>query len=178
MDEEEQFANARNAAAGSLRQLDSKITAKRPLDIYIFNVQKSDSIEFKSHYESLEYLAKLGFNVNPVRILCNNIDEAIKAIEKIGKDREKLSFGIDGAVVKVDDLELREKAGTTYKTPKWAVAYKYPPEKKETKLRDIVCQVGRTGAITPMAILEPVVVAAQKYLEQHFITKILSDKKI
>ena len=162
MDEEEQFANARNAAAGSLRQLDSKITANRPLDIYIFNVQKSDSIEFKSHYESLEYLAKLGFNVNPVRILCNNIDEAIKAIEKIGKDREKLSFGIDGAVVKVDDLELREKAGTTYKTPKWAVAYKYPPEKKETKLKDIVCQVGRTGAITPMAILEPVVVAGSK----------------
>ena len=162
MDEEEQFANARNAAAGSLRQLDSKITAKRPLDIYIFNVQKSDSIEFKSHYESLEYLAKLGFNVNPVRILCNNIDEAIKAIEKIGKDREKLSFGIDGAVVKVDDLELREKAGTNYKTPKWAVAYKYPPEKKETKLKDIVCQVGRTGAITPMAILEPVVVAGSK----------------
>ena len=162
MDEEEQFANARNAAAGSLRQLDSKITAKRPLDIYIFNVQKSDGIEFKSHYESLEYLAKLGFNVNPVRILCNNIDEAIKAIEKIGQDREKLSFGIDGAVVKVDDLALREKAGTTYKTPKWAVAYKYPPEKKETKLKDIVCQVGRTGALTPMAILEPVVVAGSK----------------
>ena len=162
MDEEEQFANARNAAAGSLRQLDSKITAKRPLDIYIFNVQKSDSIEFTSHYESLKYLEKLGFNVNPVKIFCNNIDEAIKAIEKIGKDREKLAFGIDGAVVKVDDLELREKVGTTFKTPKWAVAYKYPPEKKETKLLDIVCQVGRTGAITPMAILEPVVVAGSK----------------
>ena len=162
MDEEEQFANARNAAAGSLRQLDSKITAKRPLDIYIFNVQKSDTIEFKSHYESLIYLEKLGFNVNPVKILCNNIDEAIKAIEKIGQDREKISFGIDGAVVKVDDLALREKIGTTYKTPKWAVAYKYPPEKKETKLLDIVCQVGRTGAITPMAILEPVVVAGSK----------------
>ena len=162
MDEEEQFANARNAAAGSLRQLDSKITAKRPLDIYIFNVQKSDSIKFTSHYESLKYLEKLGFNVNPVKIFCNNIDEAIKAIEKIGRDREKLSFGIDGAVVKVDDLELREEIGTTYKTPKWAVAYKYPPEKKETKLLDIVCQVGRTGAITPMAILEPVVVAGSK----------------
>ena len=162
MDEEEQFANARNAAAGSLRQLDSKITAKRPLDIYIFNVQKSDSIKFTSHYESLKYLEKLGFNVNPVKIFCNNIDEAIKAIEKIGKDREKLTFGIDGAVVKVDDLELREKVGTTFKTPKWAVAYKYPPEKKETKLLDIVCQVGRTGAITPMAILEPVVVAGSK----------------
>ena len=162
MDEEEQFANARNAAAGSLRQLDSKITAKRPLDIYIFNVQKSDSIKFTSHYESLKYLEKLGFNVNPVKVFCNNIDEAIKAIEKIGRDREKLSFGIDGAVVKVDDLELREEIGTTYKTPKWAVAYKYPPEKKETKLLDIVCQVGRTGAITPMAILEPVVVAGSK----------------
>ena len=162
MDEEEQFANARNAAAGSLRQLDSRITAKRPLNMYIFNVQKSEQVQFKSHYESLEYLEKLGFNVNPVRILCNNIDEAINAIEKIGQDREKISFGIDGAVVKVDDLELREKAGTTYKTPKWAVAYKYPPEKKETKLKEIVFQVGRTGAITPMAILEPVVVAGSK----------------
>ncbi len=162
MEEEGQFANARNAAAGSLRQLDSKITAKRPLDIYIFNVQKSDTIKFTSHYESLKYLEKLGFNVNPVKILCNNIEEAIKAIEKIGKDREKISFGIDGAVVKVDNLELREKLGTTYKTPKWAVAYKYPPEKKETKLKDIVCQVGRTGAITPMAILEPVVVAGSR----------------
>lgn len=162
LSEEEQFANARNAAAGSLRQLDSKITAKRPLDMYIFNVQKSDTIEFKSHYESLKYLETLGFNVNPVKILCNNIDEAIKEIEKIGKDREKISFGIDGAVVKVDNLELREKLGTTYKTPKWAVAYKYPPEKKETILKDIICQVGRTGAITPMAILEPVVVAGSK----------------
>lgn len=162
VDEEEVFANARNAAAGSLRQLDSKITAKRPLNIYIFNVQKSDTIEFKSHYESLNYLEEIGFNVNPVKILCNNIEEAISAIEKIGQDREKISFGIDGAVVKVDDLALREKIGTTYKTPKWAVAYKYPPEKKETKLKDIVCQVGRTGAITPMAILEPVVVAGSK----------------
>ena len=162
MDEEEQFANARNAAAGSLRQLDSKITAKRPLDIYIFNVQKSEQIVFTSHYESLNYLEKIGFNVNPVRILCHNIEEVLTAIEKIGQDREKISFGIDGAVVKVDDLALREKIGTTYKTPKWAVAYKYPPEKKETKLKDIVCQVGRTGAITPMAILEPVVVAGSK----------------
>ena len=162
MDEEEQFANARNAAAGSLRQLDSKITAKRPLDIYIFNVQKSDSIKFKTHYESLIYLEKLGFNVNPVKILCKDIDEAIEAIKKIGEDREKISFGIDGAVVKVNDLELREKAGTTYKVPKWAVAYKYPPEKKETKLKEIACQVGRTGAITPMAILDPVVVAGSK----------------
>ena len=162
LDDGEQFANARNAAAGSLRQLDSKITAKRPLDIYIFNVQKSDSIKFTTHYESLLYLEKLGFNVNPVKILCNNIDEAIEAIKRIGNDREKLTFGIDGAVVKVNNLELREKAGTTYKVPKWAVAYKYPPERKETKLKEITCQVGRTGAITPLAILEPVVVAGSK----------------
>lgn len=156
---EELFANSRNAAAGSLRQLDSKITEKRPLDIYIFNVQKIEGKEFNSHYEELEYLSKLGFNVNPVHIYCNNIQEIENAIQKIGKEREKLSFGIDGAVVKVDDLRFREILGTTAKTPRWAVAYKYPPEKKETKLKDIICQVGRTGVITPMAILEPVKVA-------------------
>ena len=157
--EEELFANARNAAAGSLRQLDSKITAKRPLDIYIFNVQKIEEKDFNSHFEELEYLDKLGFNVNPVRIPCKNMDEIEKAIQKIGEDREKLTFGIDGAVVKVDDLKFREILGTTAKTPRWAVAYKYPPEKKETKLKEIICQVGRTGVITPMAILEPVKVA-------------------
>lgn len=156
------FANARNAAAGSLRQLDSKITATRPLDIFIFNVQKYDENTFdaeNSHFTELNKLEKLGFNVVPVRTLCSTIDEAIEAIKKIGETREKLSFGIDGAVVKVDNLHLREILGTTYKVPKWAIAYKYPPEKKETKLIDIVCQVGRTGAITPTAILEPVKVA-------------------
>lgn len=153
------FANARNAAAGSLRQLDSKITAERPLDIFIFNIQKLEDNTFNSHYEQLQYLDKLGFNVNPVRIFCNNIDEAIEAITKIGEDRENLSFGIDGAVIKVDNLDYREELGTTYKTPRWAIAYKYPPEQKETILKDIVCQVGRTGAITPVAILEPVKVA-------------------
>lgn len=162
MEEQEQFANARNAAAGSLRQLDSKITASRPLDILIFNVQKSDDINFETHYESLLYLEKLGFHVNPIKILCKTKEEVKKAIEKIGEMRDDLDFGIDGAVVKVNDLELREKIGTTYKTPKWAVAYKYPPEQKETLLKDIVCQVGRTGAITPMAILEPVYVAGSK----------------
>ena len=157
--EEPLFANARNAAAGSLRQLDSKITASRPLDIYIFNVQKSEDIVFKSHFESLKYMKKLGFNVNPVVEKCKNIPEAIEAINKIGENRENLSFGIDGAVIKVDNLKQREILGTNYKTPKWAIAYKYPPEKKATKLKDIVFQVGRTGAITPMAILEPVKVA-------------------
>ena len=157
--EEELFANARNAAAGSLRQLDSSITASRPLDIYIFNVQKIEGKEFNSHFEELEYLDKLGFHVNPVRIPCHNMQEVKKAIEKIGEDRENLSFGIDGAVVKIDNLKFREILGTTAKTPRWAVAYKYPPEKKETILKDIICQVGRTGVITPMAILEPVKVA-------------------
>lgn len=159
LNEEKTFANARNAAAGSLRQLDTKITKKRPLDIYIFNVQKIEGKEFNSHFEELKYLKKLGFNVNPVLNPCNNIPEAIEAINKIGEEREELTFGIDGAVIKVDDLKLREKMGTTSKVPRWAIAYKYPPEKKETKLKDIICQVGRTGAITPMAILEPVKVA-------------------
>ncbi len=147
---------------GSLRQLDSKITKTRPLDIYIFNVQKIDGKEFNSHFEELEYLDKLGFNVNPVRIPCKNMKEIEKAIEKIGHDRENLTFGIDGAVVKVDDLKFREMLGTTSKTPRWAVAYKYPPERKETILKDIICQVGRTGVITPMAVLEPINVAGSK----------------
>ena len=146
------FANARNAA-------DSKITAKRPLDIYIFNVQKWDKNPYNSHYEQLQYLEELGFNVNPIRILCKDQAEVEQAINKIGEERENLSFGIDGAVVKVDSLSFREKLGTTSKTPRWAIAYKYPPEAKETLLKDIICQVGRTGAITPMAILEPVKVA-------------------
>ena len=153
------FANARNAAAGSIRQLNSKITEERPLDIYVFNVQKWDKNPYNSHYDQLNYLEELGFNVNPVRILCKNQEEVEKAINKIGEDREKLSFGIDGAVVKVDSLTYREKLGTTFKTPKWAIAYKYPPEAKETILKDIICQVGRTGVITPMAILEPVKLA-------------------
>ncbi len=153
------FANARNAAAGSLRQLDSSIAAKRPLDIFIFNMQKIENVKIISHYESLLYMERLGFQVNPVKVLCNNIEDAIKEIENIGKMRENLKFGIDGAVIKVDDLALREQIGSTFKTPKWAIAYKYPPEQKETFLKDIICQVGRTGVITPMAILEPVKVA-------------------
>ena len=157
--EEELFANARNAAAGSLRQLDSNITKKRPLDIYVYNVQEIKGKEFSSHYEELEYLEKLGFNVNPVKIFCKTAEDVKCAIEKIGEDREKLTFGIDGAVIKIDDLKFREILGTTAKSPRWQIAYKYPPEKKETKLIDIVCNVGRTGVITPLAILEPVKVA-------------------
>ena len=153
------FANARNAAAGSLRQLDSKITAKRPLSIFIFNVQRLEGNQFNSHNEQLNYLSKLGFTVVPVHKYCTNIDEAIDAIKEIGENRDSLTYGIDGAVIKVDELDLREKLGVTAKTPRWAIAYKYPPEQKQTILKDIICQVGRTGAITPMAILEPVRVA-------------------
>ena len=156
---EETFANARNAAAGSLRQLDSKITKTRPLDIYVYNIQKIEGKEISSHYEALEYLQKLGFNVNPMKIFCKTEEEVIQAINEIGDKRDDLTFGIDGAVIKVDDLKFREILGTTAKNPRWQIAYKYPPEQKKTKLIDIVCNVGRTGVITPLAILEPVQVA-------------------
>ena len=157
--DEELFANARNAAAGSLRQLDSNVTKTRPLDIFVYNVQKINGKEFVSHFEELKYLKYLGFNVNPVKIFCGDINEVIEAITKIGDEREELTFGIDGAVIKVDDLNLREELGTTAKSPRWQIAYKYPPEQKETKIIDIICNVGRTGVITPLAILEPVKVA-------------------
>lgn len=126
---------------GSLRQLNSKIVAKRPLDIFIFNIQKLEGNTFNSHYEQLVYLEKLGFNVNPVKKQCTGIEAAIKEVEKIGEKRPSLGFGTDGAVIKVDDLNLREVLGTNFKTPKWAIAYKYPPERKETVLKDIICQV-------------------------------------
>lgn len=156
---EEIFANARNAAAGSLRQLDSSITKKRPLDMYVYNIQKIEGKKITSHYEALQYLEKLGFPVNPIKIFCTTVEEVKKAIHKIGEERDKLTFGIDGAVVKVDDLNFREILGNTAKNPRWQIAYKYPPEQKETKLIDIVCNVGRTGVITPLAILEPVQVS-------------------
>ena len=160
--QEELFANARNAAAGSLRQLDSNITKTRPLDIYVYNIQKINKEISNSHFEQLKYLEKLGFNVNPIKIYCENIDEIIKAIDKIEQKRESLTFGIDGAVIKVDDIKFREILGATAKNPRWQIAYKYPPEQKETKLLNIVCNVGRTGVITPLAILEPVYVAGSK----------------
>ncbi len=156
---EKLFANCRNAAAGSLRQLDPEITAARNLDIYVFNLQEIENVEIKSHYESIQYMEKLGFHMIPYCQKCTTLEEIYKAIQEIGEMRGSLSFDIDGAVIKIDDLHQREELGTTTKTPKWAVAYKYPPEKKETIVKDIVVQVGRTGAITPMAILEPVRVA-------------------
>ncbi|MBQ8298961.1 MAG: NAD-dependent DNA ligase LigA [Clostridia bacterium] len=156
---EKLFANPRNAAAGSLRQLNPEITAQRNLDIFVFNVQKSDSVKFASHYESLKYAEEQGFKISPFLKRCSSVEEVLDSINEISEIRGELEFDIDGAVVKVDSLSQREEIGTTTKVPKWAVAYKYPPEKKETILKDIVVQVGRTGAITPVAILEPVRVA-------------------
>ncbi|MCX7885608.1 MAG: NAD-dependent DNA ligase LigA [Caloramator sp.] len=153
------FANPRNAAAGSLRQLDPNITAKRKLDIFIFNLQRIEGKELKTHYEALEFLNSLGFKVSPKRILCRDIEEVIEKIEELSQIRGELTFDIDGIVVKVNNLKDREKLGQTAKTPRWAVAYKFPAEKKKTKVKDIILQVGRTGAITPTALLEPVRIA-------------------
>ncbi|MBQ4116894.1 MAG: NAD-dependent DNA ligase LigA [Clostridia bacterium] len=156
--EKDKFANPRNAAAGSLRQLDSKITAQRMLDIFVFNVQFCDK-EFTKHSESLEFLRQQGFKVLPFTIVTDKINEIENHISKIGSMRESLSFDIDGAVIKADVLNNRTELGEVGGRPKWAVAYKYPPEEKETKLLDIVIQVGRTGVLTPNAVLEPVKIA-------------------
>ncbi len=153
------FANPRNAAAGSLRQLDSKITAKRKLDVFIFNIQNMEEGFADTHYEGLEKLKSLGFKVSPKHSKFSSMEEAYLEILKIGEQRESLPFDIDGAVVKVNSLRQREVLGTTSKVPKWAIAYKFPAEQKETLLEDIVVQIGRTGAITPNAVLTPVKVA-------------------
>ncbi len=151
--------NPRNAAAGSLRQKDSKITAERGLDIFCFNVQQVRGIEFKTHSESLEYLKKQGFKVIPDFKVCKTSDEILTRISEIGQMRTSLPFDIDGAVVKVNDLALRAEMGATAKTPKWAVAFKYPPEEKETTLKSIEINVGRTGALTPVAAFDTVQLA-------------------
>ena len=152
---ESEFANPRNAAAGSLRQLNSAITAKRGLDIFVFNLQYCDKT-FEKHDESLDFLKELGFNVISLRKTLSDPESIIKQIELIGEMRDSLEYDIDGAVVKENVFERREQLGNTANTPKWAVAYKFPPERKETKLLDITVNVGRTGILTPNAILEPV----------------------
>lgn len=151
--------NPRNAAAGSLRQKDSRVTAQRKLDIFCFNVQRIEGRQLKTHSESLEYMAQLGFKVVPDFVVCHSREEVVDRINKIGESRKALSFDIDGAVVKVNDFALREEIGATTKVPKWAVAFKYPPEEKETTLNEIEINVGRTGALTPVAIFEPVFLA-------------------
>lgn len=151
-----QFANPRNCAAGTLRQLDSSITKERDLSMFIFNIQDSRGISFETHTEGYEYLKKQGMKVIESYTVCKTADEVWKAIQQIGENRGNLAYDIDGAVVKLNRLSDREKLGATFKVPRWAVAYKYPPEEKETKLLDIELSVGRTGRITPTAVFEPV----------------------
>ena len=156
--EEKPAKNPRNAAAGSLRQKNAKITAERALDIFVFNIQQVDGMTLTSHRQSLDYLSELGFPTSFYTV-CDTIDEVIEEIRKIGDNRGEYDYAIDGAVVKVDDFSVREQLGSTAKYPKWAEAYKYPPEEKPTKLLDIEINVGRTGVLTPVGIFEPVLLA-------------------
>ncbi len=153
------FANPRNAAAGSLRQLDPRITAKRKLDIFVFNIQRIEGKSINTHAEALEYLKYLGFKITPNYKVCKNINEVIAEIRKIGEERDSYYFETDGAVVKVNSLAQREILGNTTKNPRWAVAFKYPEEEKESQIVDIIVNVGRTGVLTPNAVLKPVKLA-------------------
>lgn len=148
------FANPRNAAAGSMRQQDPKVAASRKLDIILFNIQAS-SETYKTHGETLEAMREMGFNVIPYQ-LYDNIQDCVEQVHYLGDHREELPYDMDGAVIKINDLEQRRQLGSTAKAPRWAVAYKYPPEQKESKVVDIVVQVGRTGVLTPKAVIEPV----------------------
>ena len=156
---EQPFKNPRNAAAGSLRQKNPRITTKRRLDIFCFNIQQIEGKELTSHKQSLDYIKSLGFKTVPDYELVSSTDEIIQCIEKIGENRFDLPFDIDGVVIKVDDFNQREILGYTAKTPKWSVAYKFPPEEKQSKLLGIELNVGRTGAITPVAVFEPILLA-------------------
>jgi len=149
------FANPRNCAAGTMRQLDSNVVAERNLSILVFNLQAVEGKEFISHSETLDWLTRQGFSV-PLHVKCNTEEEVWDVICSIGETRGEIAFGIDGAVVKIDNLADRQKLGATSKVPRWAVAYKYPPEEKQTQVLDIEVNVGRTGRLTPLAILQPV----------------------
>lgn len=159
LNEEKTFKNPRNAAAGSLRQKDSSITAQRNLDIYVFNIQRIEGVELQNHKESLDYLTDLGFPTPPFYHVYENIDDVLSEIQRIGELRGTFSFPVDGAVVKINNFKQREQIGSTSKFPKWAEAFKYPPEEKETILLDIQVNVGRTGVLTPTGIFEPVLLA-------------------
>lgn len=159
LNDEKPFKNPRNAAAGSLRQKNAKITAKRNLDIFTFNVQQIQGVNLETHKASLDFLAEMGFPVPASYKLFDNIDDAIESVENIGNTRGELEYQIDGAVIKVNSFSQRRELGSTAKFPKWAEAYKYPPEEKETTLLDIEVNVGRTGALTPTGIFEPVFLA-------------------
>ncbi len=159
LNDEQPFKNPRNAASGSLRQKDPNITSKRKLDIFVFNVQQIIGKTLVSHKQSLDYLRSLGFKVIPEYVKLSNFSDIEKRIREIGENRFKLPYDIDGVVIKTDDFSQREQIGYTTKVPKWAVAYKFPPEEKQTKLIDIEVNVGRTGAITPVAVFEPILLA-------------------
>lgn len=159
LNEEVPFKNPRNAAAGSLRQKDPKVAAKRKLDIFVFNIQQIEGKTLETHSESLDFLKELGFKVSPWYHTFSKIEDVLDDIEKIGEARGSFSFDTDGAVVKVNSLQDRELLGATAKYPKWAVAFKYPPEEKETTLQEIEISVGRTGVLTPTAIFEPILLA-------------------
>ena len=152
---EQLLANPRNAAAGSMRQQDPKVAAARKLDIIVFNVQRAEGREFASHIESLDALESYGFAVVP-HTPCRSMAECRARIDAIGQGRDAFPYSIDGAVIKIDSLAQRAQLGSTAKAPRWAVAYKYPPEVKESVVRDIAVQVGRTGVLTPKAVIEPV----------------------
>lgn len=156
INDEKPFKNPRNAAAGSLRQKDSEVAATRGLDIFVFNIQQIEGKELASHKESLDYLKELGFNTIPYYERVDDIETAFEKVLQIGEKRGELEFDIDGAVIKVDDFSEREQLGSTAKFPKWAVAFKYPPEEKQTEILDIEITVGRTGKLTPTAVLSPV----------------------
>ena len=153
------FKNPRNAAAGSLRQKDSRITASRGLSIFVFNLQQVRGVQFATHHETLDYIKSLGLPVSPRYNLYHGIEAAIQEIQEIGRIRGSLPFDIDGAVIKVNDLSQREQMGSTNKYPRWAIAFKYPPEEKDTQLKAIEVSVGRTGVLTPTAVFEPVLLA-------------------
>ena len=159
LEEKTPFKNPRNAAAGSLRQKDARITASRGLSIFVFNLQQVRGRSFSYHSETLDYLKSLGFPVSPRYSVFYSIEDAIREIEAIGAGRGSLAFDIDGAVIKVDDLAARETLGSTNKFPRWAIAFKYPPEVKETVLREVEVSVGRTGVLTPTAVFDPVFLA-------------------
>ena len=155
-DGEPLFANPRNAAAGSLRQLDSSITGRRPLDFFCYGVGQLTGLSFETHWDLLEALNRWGFKVNPRRKRCRQIDEVLSYYRGMEEAREKLPYEIDGIVVKVNSLRLQESLGAIARSPRWALAYKFRPKQVNTKIRDIVVQVGRTGALTPTAIMDPV----------------------
>ena len=162
------FANPRNCAAGTLRQLDSRIVAERKLSMFVFNLQTSEGIELKSHTDAYEFMKRNGIKIINAYKVCKTFDEVWAAVENIGSYRDGLDYGIDGAVIKVNDFAQREELGATSKVPRWAIAYKYPPDEKETVLKSIELSVGRTGRVTPTALFEPVILNGTRFAQSRF----------